>query len=830
MTKPTRTPDRSLPRHDLGNFTDDGGAYRIQIRYSGASGHRLPPRPWINVLANERFGCLVSETGAGYTWHGNSREHRLTPWANDAVTDPHSEALFVRDEESGAFWSPQPGPAPAPTDYETRHEFGVSRFLLSWEEIEHETVVFVPREDPVRIARLRLRNLGDRERRLAIIFYARLTPGARPGEAVPPMLAETERAGAMIRVRPCDAGGVPTSTAIVSGRGDFRGASCTADRESFLGVEGDLARPAALLREGPLDGRCGEGLDPGAAIRLEVQLPAHGEIEAWFLLGEGDDIEGARALEARYAGIEAVRLAEAEVRRFWRDSLSGLQVETPDPALDVMMNGWLVYQVLVCRIWARSALYQSGGAFGFRDQLQDAAALIYLRPELTREQILLHAAHQFVEGDVLHWWHPPASRGIRTRFADDLIWLPYLTAFYVGVTGDREILDQSIRFLAAPPLDPGVDEAYLEPRESGESADLYEHCCRALDRSLVTGAHGLPLFGAGDWNDGMNRVGREGRGESVWMAFFLIAAIDAFAPLCAAREDRARDLRYREFAESLRAAVNDTGWDGDWYRRGYYDDGTPLGSAASDECRIDALVQAWAVMTGAAPPERALRALEAVEEHLVSEEGRIVRLLAPPFAETRHDPGYIKGYAPGVRENGGQYTHAALWVVRAEAELGWRDRAMRLLTWINPVHRTRTMEEIEIYGLEPYVVAADIYGVSPHLGRGGWSWYTGSAGWMYRVTLETILGFRLEDGHLLRMKPRIPDRWEGFRIDLRRPGDGTRLRIEVANPDRCAESVRAAKLDGVDGEHVRIEDGEACIELPSDGGEHRIEVLLGRAG
>jgi cyclic beta-1,2-glucan synthetase len=504
-----------------------------------------------------------------------------------------------------------------------------------------------------------------------------------------------------------------------------------------------------------------------------------------------------------------------------------VRIQTPSPTLDLMVNGWLAYQTLSCRLWGRSALYQSGGAFGFRDQLQDAAALVYHDPELTRRQLLLHAAHQFQEGDVLHWWHPPTSCGIRTRFSDDLLWLPCLAAFYARTTGDWSLFDEPACFFKARELEPGEDEAFLTPEESGEVGSLYYHCCRALDRSLTQGAHGLPLMGTGDWNDGMNRVGREGRGESVWLGFFLYAILGEFVPVCGQRGDHDRARRYAAFRRHLAEALNEHGWDGDWYRRAWYDDGAVLGSAASDECQIDALAQAWAVISKAAPWARAEAALDAVERHLIAESDGLIRLLAPPFENTPHDPGYIKGYVAGVRENGGQYTHAALWVVRALAELGRRDRAAKLLEMLTPIHHTHTPEAVAVYQLEPFVVAADVYGVAPHVGRGGWSWYTGAAGWMLRVALESILGLELVEGYTLRLRPCIPDEWPGFHLHYRLPDGEAVYDIEVRNPDGDAERVVAVTIDGVPGP---VENSAACIPLLRDGKSHRVVVTLAGIG
>ena len=804
--------------NSYGGFSEAGDEFVDRIDRT-PDGVRLPPQPWTNVVANPAAGFVASERGLGFTWTGNSRENRLTPWFNDPVSDPAGEALYLRDEVSGLFWSPTPGPVPGSGGYEVRHGFGYTTWRHESQELLQEVLAFVPREDPLKLVRLRVSNTAKEVRRISVTSYAEWVLGERRSEEPPATVTEAVGDAIILASNPARESGFRTAFAAAVGPAEL-GRSLTADRASFLGRWGSTERPKALRADAELNGQTGGGLDPCAAFQLSTSIPPGGTREWTFLLGEAENRAAAFCLVERYRSPDAVEGALAAVRSFWRETLSTVRIETPSPALDLMVNGWLAYQNLSCRVWARSAFYQSGGAFGFRDQLQDAAALMPLLPGLTREQILLHAAHQFEEGDVLHWWHPPAGRGLRTRFSDDLLWLPYITLDYLEVSGDEAVLAEPVRFLTARELEPGEDEALLLPADSGKHASLYEHCCRALDRSLTRGPHGLPLIGSGDWNDGMNRVGRLGQGESVWLGFFLHTILRRFSVLCARRGDSARALRYREYLASLAIALQDAGWDGAWYRRGYYDDGAPLGSADSGECKIDALAQAWAVLSGAAPPKRAQMALDSVERYLIDTNAGLIRLLTPPFDATPHDPGYIKGYLPGVRENGGQYTHAALWVVRAMAEAGRTERAAELLELLNPIRHGDSPAAIATYQVEPYVIAADVYGVAPHVGRGGWTWYTGSAGWMYRVALESILGVTLREGKALVIRPCIPTSWPGFTLRYRLPDGRTRCEIVVRRGEGRSR-VEAGELA------ARIEDGTALVALPSDGGSHRIELTLG---
>ncbi|MGE0388043.1 MAG: glycosyl transferase [Gammaproteobacteria bacterium] len=817
-------PARDAPlAHDngLGGFAADGREYLIRLHPDADGVLRLPPMPWVNVIANPGFGTLVSETGAGCTWSTNSRTNRLTPHANDPILDPHHEALYLRDETSGDFWSPLPGPVPDPAPCEVRHGFGYSRWQRTVRGLDHEVLQFVAVDDPIKIVRLRITNPGRSPRQLTAVFYLRLVLGELWQDSARHVASGWDGAAQVLLAtnpqRDCHRGhaafaaiaGAPTA-----GHG--------ADRQGFLGRGGDTDAPAALLA-GTLDGRTGTGLDPCFALAASMELAAGASTTIDFLLGEADGSGAAVDLVARYRAPGAIDAALAAVQAQWDALLGAVRVATPEPAFDALANGWLLYQTVACRLWGRSAFYQSGGAFGFRDQLQDSLGLIYARPADTRAQILLHAGHQFVEGDVLHWWHPPASTGLRTRFSDDLLWLPYVTLMYVEVTGDRAVLDARAPFRSARALADGEDEAYVATASVPGDADVYTHCCLALDRSLTRGSHGLPLMGTGDWNDAMNRIGREGRGESVWLGFFLYDILGRFAPLCEARGDGARARRYHDYRAALYEALNAAGWDGGWYRRAYYDDGTPLGTQAGDECRIDALAQSWAVLSGAAPEERARAALDAVERMLVDDEAGIVRLLDPPFVDTAHDPGYIKGYVAGIRENGGQYTHGALWFIRALAEQGRNERAAPLLARLTPIAHSRDAAAVAKYQVEPYVVAADVYGTAPHVGRGGWTWYTGSSSWMYRTILESILGFTIADGSHLVVRPCVPAAWREYRIEYRSPDGGARYEITVLNPagggTRVAD-VRCAHAA------ARVVDGAARIPLATGTGRHAVEITL----
>ncbi|MFI4999966.1 MAG: GH36-type glycosyl hydrolase domain-containing protein [Reyranellales bacterium] len=798
----------------LGGFSPGGREY-VTVLGPGMS----TPAPWINVVSNPTFGFQVATEGGGYSWSQNSRDNQLTPWSNDPVSDRPGEILYVHDLDSGEVWGPTAQPIRLESaPYIVRHGRGYSRFEILAHGIALELLQYVPLGDPIKISRLTIRNVSDRPRRLSVTAYAEWVLGLSRGASGPTIVTESDATtGAIFARNPWN---IHHGTRVAFADLGGRQTGWTADRSEFIGRNCTADYPAALSGNIPLSGRVGAGLDPCATLQTSIELDRGASTEVVFFLGQASDAAEARALIERYRAADLDSVYR-DVIAYWNETLDVVQVKTPDRAMDLLLNGWLLYQTLACRYWARSAFYQASGAYGFRDQLQDVLSLMFTRPEMAREHILRAARRQFVEGDVQHWWFPPAGQGVRTRISDDRAWLAYVTAHYVRTTADTGILDERIPFIDGPALRPGEHDLYSQPAVADETASLFEHCARGLDLGLAVGAHGLPLMGTGDWNDGMNRVGEAGRGESVWLGWFLHTTLTAFVPIAAGRNDTARAKAWAAHAEALRGALDREGWDGAWYRRGYYDDGTPLGSANSEECRIDSIAQSWAAISGSGDPARAVQAMATLDRDLIRRGDRLVPLFTPPFDKTSLDPGYIKGYPPGIRENGGQYTHAAAWSVMGFAALGQGDKAGELFSLINPVNHTATRAGVHRYKVEPYVLAADVYSVAPHVGRGGWTWYTGSAGWLYRAGVEAILGLRLQ-GDLLLLDPCIPKAWPGFEMTLKYRG--AVYEISVGNPGGVSRGVAEVEVDGTPQPPI---DGKAQIGLLQDGRTHTIDVTLG---
>jgi cyclic beta-1,2-glucan synthetase len=800
-----------------GGFAADGREYVVLLRPGGST-----PAPWINVIANAAFGFHVAAEGSGYTWSLNSRERALTPWSNDPVTNRPGEAFYLRDEDSGELWGPTAAPLYASEEGHTvRHGQGYSRFEHESHGIRLELLLFVPLEDPIKISRLRVRNISGRDRRLSVTAYVEWVLGVSREASAPHIITELDAlTGAVLARNPWSA--VFGSRVAFADLGGLQ-TDWTADRREFLGRHGTLDRPAALQRGAVLARRAGAGLDPCAALQTRVELAPGATTEIVFFLGETSDSDTARALIGTYRSADL----EAELKRvvaYWDDVLGTVQIRTPDRSMDLLMNRWLLYQTISCRMWARSAFYQASGAYGFRDQLQDSMALCIARPALARQHLLRAASRQFGEGDVQHWWLPVTGQGVRTRITDDRIWLAYTVAHYLAVTGDDAILEEIVPFIDGQALRREETDAFFQPSIADQTATLYEHCAYALDCSLAMGEHGLPLMGTGDWNDGMNRVGQLGRGESVWLGWFLYATLQVFAPLAASRADLKRSDLWLARMNGLQASLEAQAWDGSWYRRGYYDDGTALGSATSDECRIDAIAQSWSVISGAGSAPRPQLAMDAVDQNLILRGSRLALLFTPPFDESMQDPGYVKSYPPGLRENGGQYTHGAVWSIIAFAQLGQADKAAELFAILNPINRTTTTPDIERYKVEPYVVAADIYSVAPHAGRGGWTWYTGSAAWLYRAGLESILGFTLRANRLC-INPVIPAHWPGFEIIFHYRSASYEIKVDNTHYpiDAPARSDRSQLME-LDGQ--KLPAGAPYVPLADDGRHHLLRVTL----
>jgi len=819
LLEPTRQADAEpvyplAPRdlifsNGLGGFTPDGHEYVVTLEPG-----QTTPAPWSNVIASPHIGTVVSESGSAYTWVGNAHEFRLTPWYNDPISDTSGEALYIRDEETGAFWSPTPLPAGGRSGYVCRHGFGYSVYEHFEADIASELFTYVALDAPVKFLVIKLHNQSDRKRSLSLTGYWELVLGELRHANLMHIVTETDLHTGALFAR--NAYGRECANRVVFAQVSERERSVSGDRTEFIGRNEALSSPSAMRRE-RLSGRTGAGLDPCAAIQTRIDLNPGQKHEVVFVFGAAGNADEARHFIRQYGGRAGALQALEAVWEHWNHTLGAVNVDTPDVALNVLANGWLLYQTLSCRLWGRSGYYQSGGAYGFRDQLQDTMALIHATPWLAREQLILHAGRQFLKGDVQHWWHPPNGQGVRTHFADDYLWLPYATCRYVRTTGDTSVLDEPVHFLEGRELYAEEEAYYDQPQRSSESASLYEHCVRALKYGLKFGAHHLPLMGCGDWNDGMNLVGKAGRGESVWLAWFLVDNLEQFAGLANDRNDPEFSELCSAQAAQLRSNIEAEAWDGGWYRRAWFDDGTPLGSATNDECQIDSISQSWSVISKGGDTRRAHQALMAVDKRLVRRDKQIIQLLDPPFDKSDLEPGYIKGYIPGVRENGGQYTHAAIWTTMAFAMLGDNERAWEFYTMLNPVNHGSTPEGIERYKVEPYVMCADIYGVAPHIGRGGWTWYTGAAGWMYRLTVETLLGLQLE-GDYLRLDPCVPAAWDGYKIHYR--FGNTVYHISVSCGGEPSEPATQVTVDG-------CHRPDARIPLIDDRQEHFVEVRHG---
>jgi cyclic beta-1,2-glucan synthetase len=797
--------------NEIGGFDVDNNEYVINLK-----NNIVTPLPWINVIANESFGFQVSESGAGYTWSKNSRENQLTPWTNDPVIDLTGECFYFYDMDTFELWSPTLAPIRIENaNYAIRNGQGYSIFEVSHNGILSNLTQFVHPFLSLKISKIYLKNDHKIKKNIKVTSYNELVLGFTRSNSSRFIVTgydfESEK---MIAQNPWSQ--EFSQCVLFAGFVDGND-SWTGNRKEFIGRNSELSNPISFANNKRLSKKVGAGFDSCAAIDKEITLLPGEEKVLVFVLGQGDDIHKARYFSqiVTTSNVDEIFIS---TKNKWKKLLNQIQIETPNIAMNILVNHWLLYQTISCRLWARSAFYQSGGAFGFRDQLQDSMATIWVNPDLTKSQILKAAARQFVEGDVQHWWHLPSGRGVRTHFSDDLLWLPFIVTYYLEHTHDQLILEMEVPFISGTLLEKNREDSYFIPDSTLDFGNIYEHCARALDYSLSTGIHGLPLIGGGDWNDGMNRVGHAGKGESVWLTWFLISNLESFSKLANQRGEILRYEKWKHHIQLLKVAVEASAWDGEWYKRAFYDDGTPLGSRESEECVIDSISQSWAVISGAANVERTKTAMDSVEKKLINYEKKLILLFTPPFNKTLKDPGYIKGYLPGVRENGGQYTHAAIWNALAFSKLKNGNKAVELFDLLNPINHTSSLNEVLEYKVEPYVMAADIYSVSPNEGRGGWTWYTGAAGWMYTLAIENILGLKIQ-GKTLTIDPCIHSDWDFYKICYQYID--TKYEIEVKNPNKLQTGLRRTVHDG-----QVLDKSKDSINLINDLKIHYISIEL----
>ena len=758
-----------------GGFDKEDGSYVIMLK-----DYNNTPSPWINVISNEDFGFHISETGSSHTWCGNSRENKITPWSNDWIQDPLGEAIYIRDNLNKNCFSITPKPIRDKGLYIIRHGFGYSNFKHTYSGIKSSMTVFCPRGEKVKIQKILLQNISEEEKDISVFYYAQLVLGVLNYQTA--RYISTYNKGSYIYGQnPYSEyfGKLKAYSTILGGET----LNFTCDRREFIGNLGSIENPIGLNYE-KLQESFGSILDPCLVTQCNIKLKKGETKELIVLLGEDEREDNIEKIIRKYSCIKNADDELDKVKDYWRDFLGTIKIKTKDKQMDYLLNGWLLYQNYSCRYLARTAFYQSGGAYGFRDQLQDSMSIGLINPNITKDQILRSASRQYLEGDVQHWWHPIINSGIRTRFSDDLLWLPFVVAEYISFTGDYDILNEKSPYLEDEPLKEGEDERYTIVNQSNKDGTIYEHCIKAIERGLSFGEHGIPLMGSGDWNDGMSTVGNKGKGESVWLGWFLYKILDSFEEICAYMNDDERKDRYLKTKEYIKENIEKNAWDGDWYKRAYFDNGMPLGSKENGECKIDSLAQSWSVISQGGNLEKSKKAMESVEKNLIDENLGLIKLLSPPFADSKEEPGYIKGYVAGVRENGGQYTHAATWVILAFTKLGMGDNAVKYFDMINPINHTTTEEKCKKYKLEPYVMAADVYIREPHDGRGGWSWYTGTAGWMYKVGIENILGLKMYKGKGYKIKPCVPKSWDEFEVNINNEKENYNIKIIKSNQDK----------------------------------------------